>query len=240
MQKMYSFSGLSPTRSPFRSNRMNKFSCSIISESPHQPRGRKIENEFNNLGSCVSSPIQDKQIFLSQQILNGGHSLEKAPLVVDRTPIKKRIHSPCQEDLEDKGNAKRYRTKTPRGSIIHSNFKINQNSLQKIAGSTAEKRNGPPTPGDSNCGVPYTDRKFSAAKELKFDSQIYGNNRNQFMMPPIGLSFGGFHHKTSSKKKRKRTEQQFGYSVPFPSMIKVGDSSSSQSMIYNSRKKSKV
>ena len=93
-------------------------------------------------------------------------------MVAVRTPMKKRIESPNQVDDHEDGraNAKRYRTKTPRGSIIHSNFKINQNSLQKMAGSTAEKRNGPPSENDM--------KSFNCKKELKFDSQIYGNTRN--------------------------------------------------------------
>lgn len=67
-----------------------------------------------------------------------------APTVV-RTPQKGRYHSPKQMNTSSKeeenitdprfssNTTKKYRTKTSKGSVIHSNFKINQNSLQKVS-----------------------------------------------------------------------------------------------------------
>lgn len=89
-------------------------------------------------------------------------------MVVDRTPTKKRIHSPCGNNEDEKQTtSNRYKTKTPRGSIIHSNFKINKNSLPKNCGSTAEKR-GPTTEERSQYGMQYSRHISAVKKQLDF------------------------------------------------------------------------
>ena len=110
--------------------------------------GHSLSGKKSN--DLCDSPGNGNHIF-SQTMgqRKNGSSLKKtkmsAPQVV-RTPVKGRYTSPshiqtCEKDEVDQGSdpdarfssntTKKYRTKTPRGSIIHSNFKLNQNSLQR-------------------------------------------------------------------------------------------------------------
>ena len=91
-------------KSPYCRIKSNQFS-SMISDSPSPQPVRKIkmDNHFDgNFESCVNTPDQERGLFFSQQILNGGQHQKSPKLVAQvRTPMKNRVHSPCGKEDQD-------------------------------------------------------------------------------------------------------------------------------------------